>query len=74
MCTSHHTDNVLVMNNFVVESFVFVPVMTTVLPKHALQKLQVVVTIYTPGGSVSDGAACEVKYDHSNGCYAIVVL
>ena len=34
MCTSHHTDNVLVMNNFVIESFVFVPVMTTVLPKH----------------------------------------
>ena len=40
----------------------------------ALPKLQVVVTIYTPGSSVSDGAACEVKYDHSNGCYAIVVL
>ena len=44
--------------------------MTTVLPKLQV----VVVTIYTPGGSVSDGAACEVKYDHSNGCYAIVVL
>ena len=70
MCTSHHTDNVLVMNNFVIESFVFVPVITTVLPK---LQVVVVVTIYTPGGSVSDGAACEVKYDHSNGCYAIVV-
>ena len=67
MCTSHHNDNVLI----IVTCFVFVPVMTTVLPK---LQVVVVVTIYTPGGSVSDGVACETKYNHSNGCYAIVVL
>ena len=52
----------------------FVPVMTTMLPKHVHCQSSKLLLLYTPGSSVSDGAACEVKYDHSNGCYAIVVL
>ena len=52
----------------------FVPVMTTMLPKHVHCQSYKLLLLYTPGSSVSDGAACEVKYDHSNGCYAIVVL